>query len=35
MKKFGGNPEFRGMMEEFSKMMGSHFDTIADKKKLE
>ena len=30
MKKYGGNPEFRAILEEFSKVMGSHFETIAD-----
>lgn len=35
MQKFGHNPEFRELMEEFSKLMGSHFESIADKKKAE
>ena len=35
MKKFGGNPEFREIMEEFSKMMGSHFESVADQKQRE
>jgi hypothetical protein len=33
MKKYGGNPEFRAILEEFSKTMGKHFEEIADKKK--
>ena len=32
MKKYGGNPEFRSLLEEFSKMTGSHFESLADKK---
>ena len=35
MKKYGQNPEFRELMMEFSKMMGSHFENLADKKKDE
>jgi len=26
MKKYGNNPEFRTILEEFSKMMGTHFE---------
>lgn len=35
MKKYGGNPEFRELMNEFSKLMGTHFEDVADKKKKE
>lgn len=35
MKKYGGNPEFRTLLEEFSKLMGSHFEAIGDKKAKE
>ena len=35
MKKYGGNPEFREIMEEFSKLMGTHFEDVADKKAKE
>lgn len=35
MKKYGGNPEFRVILEEFSKMMGSHFEDLGDKKAKE
>ncbi len=35
MKKYGHLPEFRNILEDFSKMMGSHFDEVADKKKAE
>ena len=35
MKKYGHLPEFRGILEDFSMMMGSHFDEVADKKKAE
>ena len=35
LKKYGHVPEFKSVLEEFSKMMGSHFDEIADKKKAE
>ena len=28
MERFGGNPEFRELLLEFSKIMGSHFDTM-------
>ena len=33
MAKYGNNPEFREIMMEFSKLMGGHFEGIADKKK--
>ena len=33
LKKYAHVPEFREFLEEFSKMMGSHFDDVADKKK--
>lgn len=32
MEKYGSSPEFRDLMEEFSKFMGSHFESVADKK---
>lgn len=32
MAKYGNNPEFRGILEEFSKMMGQHFDELGDQK---
>ena len=35
MIKYGNNPEFRDLMTEFSKFMGSHFENMADKKKAE
>jgi hypothetical protein len=35
MAKFGGDPEFRELMTEFSKLMGSHFEDIAEKKQME
>ena len=35
MKKYGSNPEFKEMLTEFSKMMGSHFDELAESKKKE
>lgn len=35
MKKYGGKPEFRELMNEFSKLMGTHFEDVADKKKKE
>ena len=35
MKKYGGNPEFRTLLEEFSKLMGSHFESIGEKKAKE
>jgi hypothetical protein len=35
MKKYGNNPQFRELMEEFSKLMGSHFEEIGDKKAKE
>lgn len=35
MEKYGGNPEFREMMMEFSALMGNHFESVADKKKAE
>lgn len=35
MEKYGGNPEFREIMMEFSSFMGTHFETVADKKKEE
>lgn len=30
MQKYGNNPEFRSLMEEFSKLMGQHFEEIGD-----
>ena len=35
MQKYGSNPEFKDLMTEFSKLMGTHFDDIAEKKKQE
>ena len=35
MAKYGQNPEFREIMMEFSKLMGGHFEGIADKKQQE
>ena len=35
MKKYGANPDFREIMEEFSKLMGTHFESVADKKAKE
>lgn len=35
MAKYGNNPEFRELMVEFSALMGSHFESVADKKKKE
>lgn len=35
MQKYGNNPEFRTILEEFSKMMGSHFEDLGDKKQKE
>ena len=32
MAKFGGDPEFREVMNELSKLMGSNFESVADKK---
>ena len=33
MEKYGHSPEFREIMTEFSKMMGGHFENLADQKK--
>ena len=33
--KYGQNPKFRELMQEFSGLMGSHFTEVADKKKKE
>ena len=35
MQKYGNNPEFREIMNEFSMFMGTHFESVADKKKRE
>lgn len=35
MEKYGNNPEFREIMEEFSTFMGSHFESVADTKAKE
>ena len=35
MEKYGGNPEFREIMMEFSAFMGNHFEGVPDKKKEE
>ncbi len=35
MQKYGSNPEFRELMMEFSKLMGTHFEDIAEKKKVD
>jgi hypothetical protein len=35
MNKYGGNPEFKQLLEEFSKLMGSHFEELGDKKAKE
>jgi len=35
MKKYGHVPEFKQIMEDFSGLMGKHFDDVADKKKRE
>jgi len=35
MNKYGGNPEFRSLLEEFSKLMGSHFEELGEKKAKE
>jgi len=35
MAKFGGNPEFREIMMEFSKLMANHFDNLATKQEEE
>jgi hypothetical protein len=35
MKKYGNNPQFREIMEDFSKLMGNHFEDVADKKQRE
>ena len=35
MQKYGGNPEFRELMMEFSAFMGEHFESVADIKKRE
>jgi phage portal protein BeeE len=35
MQKYGNNPQFRELMQEFSLLMGNHFEEIADKKKQE
>ena len=35
MEKYGGNPQFRELMQEFSAFMGEHFESVADKKKRE
>ena len=32
MEKYGHNPEFREILEEFSKAMGNQFTAVADKK---
>ena len=33
--KYGNSPEFREFMQEFSKLMGTHFESVADAKKKE
>lgn len=35
MKKYGGDLEFKTLLEEFSKVMGTHFEDMADKKQKE
>ena len=35
MAKYGQNPEFREIMLEFSKLMGGHFEEVAEDKKKE
>lgn len=35
MKKYGNNPEFREIMQEFSLFMGNHFGEVADQKAAE
>ena len=35
MQKYGQDPQFRELMQEFSLLMGSHFEEVADKKKKE
>ena len=35
MIKYGHVPEFKQIMEDFSGLMGKHFDDVADKKKKE
>lgn len=35
MEKYGNNPEFREIMTEFTKLMGGHFESIAETKKKE
>ena len=31
MRKYGNNPEFQELLLEFSKIMGSHFEIMAQK----
>merc|ERR1712021_150368 len=35
MAKYGNNPEFREIMQEFSLFMGDHFGEVADQKAAE
>ena len=35
MLKYGNNPEFRDILQEFSQFMGHHFQNVADLKKAE
>ena len=35
MQKYGNNPEFKELLMEFSAMMGTHFNELADTKKAE
>ena len=35
MLKYGNNPEFRDILQEFSQFMGHHFENVADLKKAE
>ena len=35
MQKYGNNPEFKELLMEFSAMMGTHFNDLADTKKAE
>ena len=31
MEKYGSNPEFREFMQDLCSLMGTHFETIAEK----
>jgi hypothetical protein len=35
MEKYGQNPKFREVIEQFSQLMAGHFGNLADKKEEE